>query len=496
MQHEQGQDFSTDALFLMEATKANSVLEAIYLRLQNADSAALHNPPAVQLIERLRVQERILQNLQRDQSDVDEIRRGEKVINQLKLQLAEIRTDALPNFSTYAQILDTQIADRSINASRIILDSTAVFIEYFLQNDRGYAVVVRDAEVSFIALRDVMEISTKTRDLLEMLHSRTALQGSPEEFGRHAYWLYERLILDVIEDTGGLTALIIVPDGILNYLPFEVLLSRWDSTMSYAQMPFLIRDVAIHYAYSAGVLSLQDRIKSPFEKGIAFAPFDQDHRGFAGLTYSTEEIANARKRMGLQAYAGRAASFDKFIALAAESRIIHLATHAGIDSMGEGRIEFADSSMWLTDIYYLPLQCDLAILSACESAFGENTPSEGIQNFARAFALAGTRTILASHWKLNDAAAAMIIGSFYQHLQQGHPISSALRHAKLDYLTDSDIPAMRKSPHYWATFVMVGSDDYVAVRRTATVWYVAFGMMILIAGGVLYYRRRKRRKPR
>ncbi|HLF65695.1 MAG TPA: CHAT domain-containing protein [Saprospiraceae bacterium] len=477
--HGTHQDYAVDALLMMESAKANSILESVYLSIQHAETSDT-DTLIQQLAEKIRVRERELHLLRASNiNNPDQIRTLERALSHLKLQLAEEKALHLSQFSGYSQVLDSQFKHKYFNAFNILHDSAQLLFEYFLYDNAGYAVVAkRDGSVLFKELRDADLIQATTTQLVSILHSRSAMIADSEIFRQHAHWLYQRLVSDVIGDIEGITSLVIVPDGVLNYLPFEMLISRVDSTMSYEDTPYLIRDMEIHYAHSAGVLWLQQEMQSKSSKGIAFAPFFQKRRGLDELAYSKDEIGES-KPFRLRRYVGKEGSFKNFLSHARDSRIIHLATHASVDSTGLGHIEFADSTMLLTDVYYLPLQCDLAILSACESAFGMNTPSEGIQNFARAFAIAGTKSIIASHWRLNDVAGATIIGSFYKYLHRHHSVSSALRQAKLDYLANPDIPGMRKSPHYWASIVMIGSDGEIA-SGSGTPWFVMVALGILI----------------
>jgi len=75
---------------------------------------------------------------------------------------------------------------------------------------------------------------------------------------------------------------------------------------------------------------------------------------------------------------------------------------------------------------------ELAVLSACETGLGEAASGEGVFGLQRAFHLAGTRTVVASLWKVNDDATAALMALFYHHLwQEKQPPREALRQAQL-----------------------------------------------------------------
>lgn len=466
---------------IMEATRSISVLEELAMRIGESPE---QTDKSRELASTLRIRERELHILRRAAvPDIAKIDSVARVVNSLKLRIAEFRSGGSPHMTSLLKS-DTM---------RYHPVDGQLLISYYLQDDTGYAVVVyADGTLTFHQLEDVPGIRIATQELVSILHARAAMQVRPEYFGERALSLYQRLITAFIDSTRTFSSLIVVPDGILSYLPFEVLLPEYYTRMDYSTMPYLICDVVIQYAYSARVVSMQEALISGDGGGIAFAPFDRDRRGIAGLEYSMEEV-RAGNPFGVEIYQGAQASFARFLELAGESRIIHLATHAGVDSTGAGYIEFADSTMLLSDVYSLALRCRLAILSACESAFGTHLPGEGIQNFVRAFAIAGTKAILSSHWNLNDAAGAQIVRQFYAYLSRGESAATALRQAKLDYLSDDRVPLSRKAPHYWASLVLNGTDVTIKSTRYRT-WLSAI-MVIVVAGvfiAIIWWMRRRR----
>jgi CHAT domain-containing protein/Tfp pilus assembly protein PilF len=89
----------------------------------------------------------------------------------------------------------------------------------------------------------------------------------------------------------------------------------------------------------------------------------------------------------------------------------------------------------LTGLRLLDLPLDnlkLVTLSACETGLGEYTGGEGVQGLQRAFHLAGCPNVVASLWKVNDAATAALMAQFYHELWVNKkPPIEALREAQL-----------------------------------------------------------------
>jgi CHAT domain-containing protein len=146
-------------------------------------------------------------------------------------------------------------------------------------------------------------------------------------------------------------------------------------------------------------------------------------------------------------------------------RILHFATHGIIDalhpemsglilSLIDRRGRQQDGYLRLGDVYKLKLSADLVVLSGCNSALGKDLESEGIIGLPRGFLYAGARSVIASLWKVDDAAAAEFMKGLYERIQRGESPSSALRGAQLKMLHGR----RWSEPFYWAAFVLQG--DY------------------------------------
>ena len=95
---------------------------------------------------------------------------------------------------------------------------------------------------------------------------------------------------------------------------------------------------------------------------------------------------------------------------------------------------------------------DLVVLSACETGLGEEAGGEGLLGLQRAFQAAGARTVVASLWKVDDAATQALMVEFYRNLWQGKLGKlESLRQAQLAMLRGKlkpqvDEPSPRPSP--------------------------------------------------
>jgi CHAT domain-containing protein/Flp pilus assembly protein TadD len=145
-------------------------------------------------------------------------------------------------------------------------------------------------------------------------------------------------------------------------------------------------------------------------------------------------------------------------------RIVHFATHGLINSEHpelsglvlslvdkDGHPE--DGFLQLQDIYNMRLSADLVVLSACETALGKEIRGEGLIGLTRGFMYAGASRVVASLWKVSDAATAELMSSFYQSMERDHLApAAALRAAQLNLSKQQ----RWKSPYYWAAFQIQG----------------------------------------
>jgi CHAT domain-containing protein len=154
--------------------------------------------------------------------------------------------------------------------------------------------------------------------------------------------------------------------------------------------------------------------------------------------------------------------------------VVHLACHGLVDeSYGNlfGALALTsgpdpdnagnDGFLTLAEIYELDLDdCELAILSACETNCGPLQQGEGVWTLSRGFLVAGSRRVVASNWLVDDEAAASLISVFFTYVaraeKEGRDVnySGALQHAKR-WVRKQD---KWNSPFYWGTFVLVGPN--------------------------------------
>jgi len=295
----------------------------------------------------------------------------------------------------------------------------------------------------------------------------------------------------------------IIPDSWLGYLPFETLALPNDPSK------LLIENFDVSYAYATHLMLAQKN--NDFRKGTksiaTFAPqYEKSNELIAQVLRSRvgkilSDLPGAKKEAELiaklfegDAYTGEGITESQFRNLASDYKLLHLSMHAEMDDVNPMYSHFIfntsndslnDGILTAAELYNLPLNADLAVLSACNTGFGTIKKGEGIMSLSRAFRYAGVPATVMSLWKVPDDATSKIMENFYQFLKEGDTKDSALRRAKLAYL-DQAITPEQKHPFYWAGFVATGDMEKIDLS-SSPFWKWGIGLVLFF--GVLFFAR-------
>lgn len=373
-----------------------------------------------------------------------------------------------------------------------------LFIYIFACNDEGEsAVAVETVDSSFYA---------QVEEIINDLYTENFDHQSMSEFSEFTgalYDLYTKLLLPVsalLTDKD----LIIIPDGKLAYIPFEILLDEAPvSQNDYYKLGYLLKRHAIGYSYSATLLS-GERFHRNVAKNrlVAFAP-DYNYHTIADkitnrdttskdapvhLKFVQDEVSFIARLYRGDVFKDSDANETLFKSCAGDYSIIHLAMHGFIDEDNPmySKLIFAsdndsvdDGYLYTYEIYNLTLNATMAVLSACNTFSGHYINGEGIMSIARGFYFAGCPGIIATRWPVYDKSSAEIIKTFYSYLKKGKSKIESLRLAKLAYLESAD--PLNSHPHFWAGFASIGNPANVPCSgkyRPA----VVLTLIILIVG--------------
>lgn len=317
-----------------------------------------------------------------------------------------------------------------------------------------------------------------------------AILSAPETYLQTAFELGQKILPPEAATAVRLT---IVPDGFLNFVPFEALLYEAPAPGASLRLaPYLLKKQRIVYAWSLSTLRRQKELKSLVSNQLlGIAPgFMKGERGLAPLPSAREEWEDLTG-FDLQELNGPQATVEQLLQHAGSARILHFSTHA---FAGETpRIELFDHALLLPDIYTMPIGADLVVLSACQTGLGKEQKGEGVMSLARAFASSGAAGVISSLWSVNDRSTARLFKRFYFHLGEKVATGDALRQAKLDYLADASVGAAAQSPYFWAGFLAIGAEREIRGEGiiSGTYWWWAGGLFLIVLL-LLTYRNRKK----
>ncbi|KIO53949.1 CHAT domain-containing protein [Flavobacterium hibernum] len=282
--------------------------------------------------------------------------------------------------------------------------------------------------------------------------------------------------------------LIIIPDGILNFLPFEALITQESPTTNFAKMHYLLNDFKIAYNNSASNY-LNSKPISKSEKTV-LGIFPIFEKTAFELSYSKKELESIKSNFKGKYLENANASFSNFKNNANQYSILHLSTHASSgDIETPASIKFYDQEILYSELYNLNMNPDLVVLSACETGIGKLYKAEGAMSVARGFQFAGAQNLLFSLWKVNDYTTSVFMADFYKNVKNNVPYFEANTNAKIAFLKDKSIPNAKKSPYYWSSFVYYGSIS--SEGKSGNFIYYIISLLIVIGLFLVFNHYRK-----
>ncbi|MBN2484778.1 MAG: CHAT domain-containing protein [Bacteroidales bacterium] len=302
--------------------------------------------------------------------------------------------------------------------------------------------------------------------------------------------------------------IIIVPDEILSYMPFEALTFPVNDKKpgSYADMHFLFHDYSFSYSYSSSLLTEihKMRNRSVFNKLVAFAPEYPLQKNTSGSANALPARYNYRSNLAPLPFAadeaalvssltygrnitGKEATEKRFLEIAPFYDIIHLAMHTIIDDNNplfsklvfySGKKNSDEGLLTTNEIFGLRLKARLTVLSSCSTGEGEYRRGEGVLSLARGFFYAGCPSLVMTLWKVEDESGLTLMRYFYKYLRKGHSKPMALRMAKAEYL--KTVPEEKQHPFYWSGYICIGN--------TAPLYYSRWQYIISVLALFLIYK--------
>jgi CHAT domain-containing protein/Tfp pilus assembly protein PilF len=436
-----------DALFYSEKLRARAYFDQL-----GTNATGVQEPGTQRQMRELGEQIRTLRRaIQKEYGQPDKDRRGQ-ALEAYSVELAKAERDyeaLLDNSRSSASAGTTQNGESIPALAEVqhLLPEGAALIEYVVGRQTLSIMLVTPASVIGIPVPITSEsLSSRTELLRDLITERRAEWTQPAAGLR-------KLLVDPLQRDGhlaGIRQLLIVPDGVLNYVPF--------SALPAGPQRFLGDEFTIAYLPAAAALVKRQETREGIRL-LAMAP------ATAHLPYAPDEVRGIGKifPQSSRLVVGKEATETLFKQIAGNFEYLHLATHGSLnhnapslsalelepDNEDDGRLE-------LYEIAGMKLHARLVTLSACETALGKGyfTDTPGGDEFVsvtRAFLGAGTHNVLASLWPVNDQSTRDLMVRLYRHLPSTGG-AEALAKAQQEIRRD---PRYRH-PYYWAPFVIVG----------------------------------------
>jgi len=496
-----------------------------------------------------------LKNNQRTDSEANQL---EKELRQLTNEYSETEAQIRSQSPRYAELTQPNLPDtREIQTK--LLDDQTVLLEYLLGEEKSYVWVVSNHSLQVYELPDRAEIEATTKKLYELMTARQPIANegaavyekriseADAQYWNQAASLSNILLGPVASQISG-KRLLLVTDGALQYIPFEVLPEPGAANSIGADEPgpLILAHEIVSLPSASTLYSLRqenrssetpDKLVAIFadpvfadtdprvRRGAASVPENQDQAQH--LPISERDVSTSNRwsfpRLpstklesdAIMGFVSRgqgvvASGFDANRARLMSKdlkhfQIVHFATHGVVNNEHPelSGIMLAmvnkdgapqEGFFQLHDIYNLKLSARLVVLSACSTGLGKNVRGEGFIGLGRAFMYAGAQSIVASLWKVDDNATTELMRQFYNAmLNQGMSPPAALREAKGKMLKHPRY----HHPFYWAAFVIQG--EYVgSIKRetdpslVSVKLGVVMGALVVVVIGGFYLRRRLR----
>jgi CHAT domain-containing protein len=434
---------------------------------------------------------------------LEELKEQRANLNNIKRDIAK-----KTKFTTELSVLKQQISAKypflknskaviSINdIQQQILKKNQILIEFFETKNQIYIFSV--TKFNMLSVRQFQKDAVFNSAITSYLNlfsnaSDASINNNIDIYLKTANYLYNKLLQPELLKFNP-SDITIIPDGKLNFLPFDALLTKQTDVRNFKNLPYLLYQNTINYGFSSSIL-LQQKKQSLEQKSrtktIGFFPvFENDYRDLQELTYTLNEKDYVNRYNNPTLLEKDKATKAQFLAISKNYDIIHLSTHASAGSFFEpAHIEFREQTLHLPEIYGLNLNSDLLVMSACETGIGKLQKGEGAMSLARGFSYAGIQNLIVSQWKVNDKSTSILMRNFYKNYAKTKNKNLALHQAKLDYLNDESLSQLKKSPYYWSSFIFIGNSQ---ITKTVSYfwWYLIAGIGVLLL--VVWFLKRRR----
>ena len=552
-EHESQPSRGLDVLAFEMSELARARLLAELLRATQTDLVKGLDPQMAQreksLRQALRVKEDFRVTLLGGKYKTEELAALDAELARLGAEYAQVNDAIRAAFPAYGYITRPTAWDSRAIREQVVADDQTIILEFFLSDEKSYVWAVSRDGVRGYDLPARARIDDAAHKAYQLISAPPGTD-SDAETDAALRDLSVMVLSPVAAELKNKSRVIVVADGMLNYIPFQALTASASgdepavtgyevvNVPSASILGELRREAArrrppekLLAAFGNPVFASNYAQRRDAEGGEELAALEMPDDGrrqllarevsrdvelngdafdpstIQPLFYAKRELSNLLDvTEGGETFV--ASGFDAtrerlFGTDLSQYAILHFATHGMLDtkrpeSSGlvlstvgrDGRA--LNGFVGLRDIYSIRAPVDLVVLSACQTALGKDVRGEGLLSLTRGFMYAGASGVVASLWKAEDKSTAELMKQFYANmLEKGMPPGAALRDAQNSIRQN---PRWR-SPYYWAAFTLQGEYTRAIRHRPgdagSSLKVAGFaGLLALLAAAAWWYRRR------
>jgi len=494
-QQEMGQDVSKAAFRFMEKNKATVLLQS----MNEADALQFANLP-----DSLLEQEKDLKiaitfhkkqlNDAIEQEDTIAIEHLNKILFDEKQQYNQLFSNLEKNHTEYYN-LKYQQNQIELSTVQNDLDDNTALLEYFVGDSYIYILSIQKEKAKLFKLKKPGNwrstintfrnaVSLNSKEAKENPYTRKLYQ----QFSQSAYQLFQWLIKEPIADLDdNIHHLKIVPDGELNYIPFEILLTEMpnNSTVNYKKLPYLIKQNSIGYNYSAALM-MEQKQTANHQRDLSYGGYAAQYSITDSIKIDLPEIrdlvAETAHFFKGKAYLNDKATKAEFLKDGFSYNVLHFAMHGILNdqyplnshlvfTQNTQNTQQGDYKLYAADLYNLQLNTDLAVLSACDTGAGELQKGEGVMSLSRAFTYAGCPSLVMSLWSIPEKSTSGVLNYFFKGLKKGKT---------KDMLENTS--ATTSHPNYWAGLVLTGNAEVIHFKSYSNKLWWGLALLFVLVG--------------
>lgn len=429
----------------------------------------------IDLLQNIRILENELQAL--SESD------NQDLYAEIQENLTTLRIEAFElSYSLKENTIKSTINNDKIELKNVkqLLSSNEAIIQFFVSSDGIYSSIIRNDTTNIYF--------TKTNNITDIvINYNKSLKTGGKNYSSAANNIYKILFGKLSGNLTEIKKLIIIPDGILNQIPMEPMVTNTKSGK------MLINDFSIVYNYSLYIwIKNRITINTKPLSFVGFAPiFSTQYNSnnialydpfvideypilrsgekLTPLPFSGTEVESIAQLFNVNGYSSdifldEKATEENFKNNINNKSIIHIATH-GYSSITDPELSCLylspksdyqhdnftnDGKIYLGEIFTMSPSADLVVLSACKSGTGKIVKGEGVMALPRAFLFAGIPNIVSSLWKIHDEKTMNLMIDFYKEIVSGKSYANALRIAKLKQIETGELITN------WGGIILIG----------------------------------------